>query len=161
MFGGTKAVLAYQGHSVSPTTLEWIFRVIFSIGLYWLGLYEESAVNAGEIPWLFEKDYWKFALLYSARFRVLRRLRSGVLITLYSAIGLITFFVIYVPIILVAYYFAEFFFGGQLPPSNYGHVALSMIYTLACSAVWILWLGLCYFIFISLSGYFTRNPGLP
>ena len=31
-FGSSKAVLSYQGHSVAPTTLEWVFGVVLSLG---------------------------------------------------------------------------------------------------------------------------------
>ncbi|TDL18184.1 hypothetical protein BD410DRAFT_843030 [Rickenella mellea] len=56
-FGLSKAALAYQGQSVSPTTLEWIFGVVIGLALYWLSLYENDA-NAYLMPWLFEFDYY-------------------------------------------------------------------------------------------------------
>ncbi|TDL18187.1 hypothetical protein BD410DRAFT_806726 [Rickenella mellea] len=54
-FGVSKAVLAYYGHSVVPTTLELVFGVIVGIALFWLGVYEDEA--PGAVPWLFQTDY--------------------------------------------------------------------------------------------------------
>ncbi|TDL19097.1 hypothetical protein BD410DRAFT_727601 [Rickenella mellea] len=53
-FGLFKVWLAYNGLSVTPTTLEWIFGVIMALALFWLGLYEEEAPKS--CSWLFEKD---------------------------------------------------------------------------------------------------------
>ncbi|TDL13660.1 hypothetical protein BD410DRAFT_846728 [Rickenella mellea] len=54
-FGSIKAVLSYQGHTTSPTTLDWAFGVVIIIGLYWLGLYQMSTVQV--LPALFDTDY--------------------------------------------------------------------------------------------------------
>ncbi|TDL19076.1 hypothetical protein BD410DRAFT_806027 [Rickenella mellea] len=78
-FGLSKASLAYRGLSASPTTLEWIFGVIVTITLFWLGLYEESAPQS--FTWLFEKDM-KF--IFEVNFVL-----KAVFITLFAA-GCIT-----------------------------------------------------------------------
>ncbi|KAI0045603.1 hypothetical protein FA95DRAFT_1467792, partial [Auriscalpium vulgare] len=54
-FGIAKAVLSYQGQSVAPTTLEWVFGVLIGCLVYWLGLYE--AVEPPVLRWLFHNDY--------------------------------------------------------------------------------------------------------
>ncbi|TDL19101.1 hypothetical protein BD410DRAFT_792523 [Rickenella mellea] len=53
-FGMSKAWLAYRGLPTFPTTLEWVFGVMVTIALFWLGLYEEEAPQS--CSWLFEKD---------------------------------------------------------------------------------------------------------
>ncbi|TDL15766.1 hypothetical protein BD410DRAFT_796040 [Rickenella mellea] len=58
-FGASKAILAYQGRSAAPTTVEWVFGVIIGTTLYWLSLYEDTEANYYRIPWLFEIDYWR------------------------------------------------------------------------------------------------------
>jgi len=50
-----KAVLSYQGQSVGPTTLDWITGGVLTLGLWWLGLYEN--IQPPILPWLFVRDY--------------------------------------------------------------------------------------------------------
>ncbi|KDQ50626.1 hypothetical protein JAAARDRAFT_581279 [Jaapia argillacea MUCL 33604] len=54
-FGLAKAVLSYLGYSTAPNTVDWVFGVLVTISLYWLGLYEASATEV--LPALFETDY--------------------------------------------------------------------------------------------------------
>ncbi|KDQ50622.1 hypothetical protein JAAARDRAFT_186087 [Jaapia argillacea MUCL 33604] len=54
-FGLAKAVLSYLGYSAAPNTVDWVFGVLVTISLYWLGLYEASATEV--LPALFETDY--------------------------------------------------------------------------------------------------------
>ncbi|TDL19100.1 hypothetical protein BD410DRAFT_684318, partial [Rickenella mellea] len=51
-FGLSKAFLAYRGLSSFPTTLEWVFGVVVSIAVFWLGIFEEEAPPS--CSWLFE-----------------------------------------------------------------------------------------------------------
>ncbi|RXW15582.1 hypothetical protein EST38_g10277 [Candolleomyces aberdarensis] len=54
-FGITKAALAYHGFESAPTTVEWIYAIVVTLGLYWLGFYEASTNEV--MPWLFSNDY--------------------------------------------------------------------------------------------------------
>ncbi|KAJ7247851.1 hypothetical protein B0H12DRAFT_1020560 [Mycena haematopus] len=54
-FCAVKAVLSYQGQTVAPTTLDWIYGIVVGSALYWLGLYDEEC--PGRLPgWLFKTD---------------------------------------------------------------------------------------------------------
>ncbi|KAF6753544.1 hypothetical protein DFP72DRAFT_901982 [Ephemerocybe angulata] len=53
--GLTKAIVAYLGHTTVPTTLEWIYGILVTLSLYWLGLYELSTKEV--MPYLFITDY--------------------------------------------------------------------------------------------------------
>ncbi|KAI0039636.1 hypothetical protein FA95DRAFT_1459805, partial [Auriscalpium vulgare] len=54
-FSIPKAVLAYEGMSVMPTTLDWVMGLLCALLLYWLGLFE--SVTPPILPWLFHRDY--------------------------------------------------------------------------------------------------------
>jgi len=54
-FGLVKSILAYRGLSTAPTTVDWVFAVVVTASLYWLGLYESSSTEV--LPSLFETDY--------------------------------------------------------------------------------------------------------
>ncbi|KAJ2934397.1 hypothetical protein H1R20_g2702, partial [Candolleomyces eurysporus] len=54
-FGMTKAALAYRGFEPAPITVEWIYAVVVTLGMYWLGFYEASGNEV--MPWLFLNDY--------------------------------------------------------------------------------------------------------
>ncbi|TDL13661.1 hypothetical protein BD410DRAFT_735048 [Rickenella mellea] len=54
-FGLSKAALSYQGKSTTPTTLEWLYGIIITVGLYWIGLYEHN--SSQRLPSLFITDY--------------------------------------------------------------------------------------------------------
>ncbi|TDL16806.1 hypothetical protein BD410DRAFT_683297, partial [Rickenella mellea] len=54
-FSLSKAALLYFGYSALPTTMELISGVAVTVGLYWLGLYEDDPPQ--ELEWLFEYDY--------------------------------------------------------------------------------------------------------
>jgi len=53
-FGTAKAVLAFRGKSASPTALDWWMGVFCTIGLWWLGLYEN--INPPVAVWFFHTD---------------------------------------------------------------------------------------------------------
>ncbi|TFK31736.1 hypothetical protein BDQ12DRAFT_92571 [Crucibulum laeve] len=53
-FGMVKSSLSYRGLSTAPTTIEWIFGVVVTLGLYWFGLYEVSSTEV--LPSMFEVD---------------------------------------------------------------------------------------------------------
>jgi len=53
-FGISKAVCAYQGQSVAPTTLELVGGTFFAVILYWLGLFE--AEHPQKWPLFFHVD---------------------------------------------------------------------------------------------------------
>ncbi|TDL19153.1 hypothetical protein BD410DRAFT_683016, partial [Rickenella mellea] len=54
VFGVWKAALMYKGLNFVPNMLDWGFGVVCIIGLYWLGLYEES--HPRKLRWLFSDD---------------------------------------------------------------------------------------------------------
>ncbi|TDL24732.1 hypothetical protein BD410DRAFT_718406 [Rickenella mellea] len=54
-FGLSKAALSYHGKSTAPTTLEWLYGIVITVGLYWIGLYEHN--SSQRLPLLFTKDY--------------------------------------------------------------------------------------------------------
>ncbi|KAJ3505941.1 hypothetical protein NMY22_g17410 [Coprinellus aureogranulatus] len=56
-FGTTKALLAYRGLSShgAPTAVEWVYGILVTVSLYWLGMYEASSKEV--MPWLFVTDY--------------------------------------------------------------------------------------------------------
>ncbi|KDQ53914.1 hypothetical protein JAAARDRAFT_60998 [Jaapia argillacea MUCL 33604] len=56
-FGLSKALVSYNGRTFVPITIEWVYGVVVSLALYWLGLYETTYPEL--FPRLFEKDYAK------------------------------------------------------------------------------------------------------
>ncbi|TDL17806.1 hypothetical protein BD410DRAFT_537548 [Rickenella mellea] len=54
-FGFAKAISTYMGGSTLPNTFDWVYGVVCTIGLYWLGLYEDDPPPS--ISWLFMIDY--------------------------------------------------------------------------------------------------------
>ncbi|KAF8841845.1 hypothetical protein BDN67DRAFT_478063 [Paxillus ammoniavirescens] len=56
-FGTAQAILTYQGHTFAPTTLGWIFGIVITLFLAWLGWYENIRSYANLRYWLFERDY--------------------------------------------------------------------------------------------------------
>ncbi|KDQ57199.1 hypothetical protein JAAARDRAFT_157340, partial [Jaapia argillacea MUCL 33604] len=54
-YGVSKAFLSSKDLSTASITVEWLFSVVVTLSLYWLGLYEEIYPEA--IPWLFGRDY--------------------------------------------------------------------------------------------------------
>ncbi|KIJ12929.1 hypothetical protein PAXINDRAFT_82093 [Paxillus involutus ATCC 200175] len=56
-FGTAQAILTYQRHTFTPTTLGWIFGIVITLFLAWLGWYENIRSYANLRYWLFERDY--------------------------------------------------------------------------------------------------------
>ncbi|TEB33259.1 hypothetical protein FA13DRAFT_196916 [Coprinellus micaceus] len=54
VFGVVKATLSYLGYKTAPTVVEWVFGVVMTVSLYWLGMYENSPT--ADLPWLFVRD---------------------------------------------------------------------------------------------------------
>ncbi|KAH6907467.1 hypothetical protein BKA70DRAFT_1189447 [Coprinopsis sp. MPI-PUGE-AT-0042] len=54
-FGMLKAILSHMGQTTAPVTVEWLLGVVLTLGLYCLGLYEQSSTCV--LPALFEEDY--------------------------------------------------------------------------------------------------------
>ncbi|KIJ18271.1 hypothetical protein PAXINDRAFT_179526, partial [Paxillus involutus ATCC 200175] len=44
-------------HTFAPTTLGWIFGIVITLSLTWLGWYENIRSYANLRYWLFERDY--------------------------------------------------------------------------------------------------------
>ncbi|TDL15060.1 hypothetical protein BD410DRAFT_140117 [Rickenella mellea] len=55
LFGLSKAILAYKGQSLAGNSVEWVFGVVCSLALYWLGLYEKRPPPP--LRWMFKRNY--------------------------------------------------------------------------------------------------------
>jgi len=53
--GTGKFILAMQGHSISPTILDWVFGALYVVVTYWIGFLE--GVRPPVWPWFFSEDY--------------------------------------------------------------------------------------------------------
>ncbi|KAF9515637.1 hypothetical protein BS47DRAFT_774400 [Hydnum rufescens UP504] len=49
-----KFILAMQGHSISPTILDWVFGSLYVMLTYWIGFVED--VRPSVWPWFFHED---------------------------------------------------------------------------------------------------------
>jgi len=52
-FGTIKSILTYKSQSIAPTTLDWVSGTFLTLGLYWIGLYEDS----NKWKWFFHVDF--------------------------------------------------------------------------------------------------------
>ncbi|KAF8267799.1 hypothetical protein EI94DRAFT_1729454 [Lactarius quietus] len=77
-FGITKAIIAYRGQSIAPTTLELVVGTVLAAVLYWIGLYE-----AKKFEWLLQVDMAP-AIGYS-----IKRFIGGVLGVLFGGDGML------------------------------------------------------------------------
>ncbi|KAF9221699.1 hypothetical protein BS17DRAFT_647368, partial [Gyrodon lividus] len=57
VFGTAQAVLTLQGQKSAPPTLGWVFGVVITLFLIWLGWYENVRSHETLRYRLFEKDY--------------------------------------------------------------------------------------------------------
>ncbi|KAF9515643.1 hypothetical protein BS47DRAFT_774673 [Hydnum rufescens UP504] len=51
--GTAKFILAMQGHSISPTILDWVLGSLYVVVTYWIGFLED--VRPPVWPWLFSE----------------------------------------------------------------------------------------------------------
>ncbi|KAF9515639.1 hypothetical protein BS47DRAFT_774455 [Hydnum rufescens UP504] len=53
--GTAKFALGMQGHSISPTILDWVLGSLYLVVTYWIGFLED--VRPPVWPWFFFEDY--------------------------------------------------------------------------------------------------------
>ncbi|TEB27249.1 hypothetical protein FA13DRAFT_946670 [Coprinellus micaceus] len=105
-FGTSKLYLSLIGEETAPKALEWVYGVVVTLGLYWLGLYEYSP--NGPIPWLFTEDCAPLAramakLLIGAgtMFLILWGIRSGIYLSIEWVMA-IDWYMVLLAVLLIA-----------------------------------------------------------